>query len=256
MMGGGDILMSLAGARLRCRGLTLIELMISIAILAIFLAIPVTGLQGLKSLSREDDYRWALANARGQKEWLLSVDFDQLPPEQLTVSRDGFIQLSQDEVIGETITVDGRPLPNLSLEKRRLFLGKDRAGQKVTVNYEFSLPDHNEAHFLDEARQVTLQNSPVQKLEAVWLAQGDRLVPTQAGSSDLASGRLSFPELSPGTLVVIDYRGDRWGNRLSGQFLDDSFQPTGTPSNIKLFEVKEWYGGGWRLTLPLVKVRS
>lgn len=249
--------MRLGSERWRRRlGSTLIEVMIAIAILAVFLAIPMTGLDGINSLTREDDYRWALTNARQQKAWLLSANFDRLPPEQLTVARDGSVELSQAGVLTASITVDGKPISDQKRDGARLLLGAERAGQKVTVDYEFTLPHQNEAHFLDDKQQITLQNVPVQKVEAVWLAQGNTLTPARLSEVDLATGRVSFSSLSPGALVVVDYRGERWGNRLSGRFLDDKLEPTTTPTDTKLLEVKEWYGGAWRMTLPLIRVRS
>lgn len=238
------------------RGLTLIELMISIAILAIFLAIPMTGLSGSRALSREDDYRWALNNARSQKAWLEAADFETLPPQRLVVAGDGSVRLAQSDIIRSTIMVDGRAVPASRFADGRLFLGKERAGQKVVVNYQFTLPDRNEAHFLDEQHQITLQNLPLRTVDKVWRAEGDRLLPLQPSASDLAAGKLSFADTPPGTLLVVDYRGGRWSNRVSSSFLNANLQPTSTPTDTKLLDVQENYGGAWRMSLPLLKVRG
>ena len=250
----GALDMGLRGLRLR-RGLTLIELMISIAILAIFLAIPMTGLAGSRALTREDDYRWALASARTQKAYLESAAFDSLPPERLTVASDGSVKLSQREVLPATITVDGKPAPTKKIENGKLHLGKERAGEKVVLNYQFVLADQNEAHYLNERGQLVLQNLPAKTVEAAWRADGDRLLPLQPSSTDLKSGTLTFAGAKPGTLVVVDYQGGRWSNRVGSTFLDANLQPTSTPTDTKLLDVQENYGGAWRMSLPLLKVR-
>ena len=156
------------------RAFTLIELMIGIAILAIFLAVPFGALQSSNSLNRESDYRWALANARTQKSRLQQTDFEKLPPQRLRVAADGTVSVDQEDIIDGSITVNGKTL-NETLHHGRLLVGKEFAGKTVTVNYRFSLSEQNEAHFLDAQRTVRLENAPLVRVEKVWLVRGDTL---------------------------------------------------------------------------------
>ncbi len=241
--------------RRRFGAFTLIELMISIAIITIFLSIPFGALQSSRSLTREDDYRWALANARAQKSRLQAIPFEQLPPEHLRVASDGTVKLSQNEIIEGSLTVNGKPHQVDKDQPGRLLVGKQFAGQTVTVDYQFSLPEQNEAHFVDDQSAVQLRNLPLLKVEKAWLVQGDRWTPIVPETVDPQTGRLTFPKLSSGSLVVVDYHGKRWRNLVSSRFLDSSFRPTAQPTGTKLLEVGEEYGGALRMSLPMIKVR-
>lgn len=242
----------------RRAGFTLIELMISIAILAIVGAIAVSSLMQFRGITRERDYSRALHDAQEQIFKLRQADFDSLPPEVKTVGEDGMVKLSQTNLAKgsvKVLTADGlKPVEpqSVSLENGIVTLGSGLKGQRVIIDYRYPLVTRGEAQFLSPDGSVRLENGPVRKVEAVYLASGDKLTKTSAFT--LQGDQLSV-KAGTSQLVVVDYLGGDWSNQVRGRFLDQDLQPTSQPSEIKTLTVEEPYVGAMSLALPLLKVR-
>lgn len=225
------------------RAFTLIELMISVAILALVLAVPRAAHNSVQGLVRETDYRFALRNARYQQDALRAVAFDRLPPEVVRVRPDGTVPVSQPHLVPGSLkvrTLDGAPVG---------------PGRIVVADYRFFLPDRNEAHTVPSVPpfRVELVNTPVVELVAVHLAAGSSVQPIQA---TLGPNRawLELPGSAGGRVVVVDYLGQRVRNLVSGRFMTEDLQPTDRPTDFKLLHLQEVYGPhGMDLTLLRVK---
>jgi prepilin-type N-terminal cleavage/methylation domain-containing protein len=242
------------------RAFTLIELMISIAILAIMLSVATASLFEFGAVQRQAAYSQALANGQAQLSLLRAVPFDTLPPQVLTAAQDGTLQLAQTSIVPDSIVVKelstGQIIDISEISATGLVrLQKSVPGQKVVVDYDFFIPGRQETHFVDDSGVATLQGGSVLKIHDVFVAEGAKLKPTS--DFKLAeSGRLQFPKSMVGRLVVIDYEGERFRNIVSGQFLDGDLSPSDTPSETKLMEVKELYHGPWSLSLPLLREKK
>jgi prepilin-type N-terminal cleavage/methylation domain-containing protein len=238
-------------------GFTLIEMMISIAILAILGSIAVSSLFQFTGISRQRDHSRALHEAEGQIFQLRQTSFDSLPPEVETVGENGTVNLAQRNLVAGSVKVrtadDLKEFApqSVSLENGTITLGTALKGRRVIVDYRFSLPTMGEAHFLG-SDGIRLENTPVRKIEAVYLASADKLTKTSAFT---LQGDLLKVKAAKGQLVVVDYLGGAWSNQVSGRFLDPSLQSTAQPSDTKMLTVEEPYRGPFRLTLPLLKVR-
>lgn len=241
------------------RGFTLIEMMISIAILAIVGAIAVSSLVQFRGVVRERQYERSLALAQRQLARLRQAPFETLPPEVVKVGPGGRIKLSQRDLVegsvrlwrpdGATEVAPGK----VDLEQGVLELSPDLAGQQVVVDYQFQLPDTGEAHYLDQQGGITLENPPIRRLEGVLLARGDQLVPVTNYS--LQGDRVVIKGAPDKGLVVADYLGGPDGNQAGGRFLDHKMQDSGKPSDLKMITLQEPYNGPFRVSLTLLKVR-
>lgn len=160
----------------RDRAFTLIEIMISIAILAILMAVPVSMNNRWQWLSRESDYRTALRNARWTLEALQDVPFDQLPPrtdhgrlqteyfapdrgEAHTVPASGVVTLASgpaESVRGVFLARGDRLLPivDWQLEGMSLRLPASTIGRVVRIDYVGSKTRTRvSGQFVDESLQ-------------------------------------------------------------------------------------------------------
>lgn len=239
-------------------GFTLIELMISIALVVITLSIGVSTLMDFGALTREVDYDKSLKNANAQLRELRQAKFDSLPPEILEVNAQGEVQLSRGHIIAGTLSVArSDSLAEVTVRetdpvKGTVRLNPTLAGQKVIVNYRFQMADRSEVHFADENLQIRLSNRPVKKVESVWLVEGEVL--TAARFELSPDGLVTVDKAKPGQLIAVDYWGGRLQNRVQARFLNSEFQESQRPTELKELIVSEKYGGGFRLSLPLLKV--
>ena len=232
---------------MRRRGFTLIEIMITIALIAILLATTSVAWLGLGQLRREGDFRFALQAARQQLGALEAAPFDSLPPQVLTVGPHGELKLSHRDLVPGTLRVtrlDSGGAVNATA------LGS-LAGQRVVADYEYFLPGRNEAEVVGPGGKVALWNVPAVRVEAVRSVRGTQLTPVTGWQ--LSPDRLSLqvPPALEGRAVEVDYLGQRVRNRARGRFLDEQLRELDRPSPIKLMEIREDYGqqvGALRLT--------
>lgn len=234
----------------RARAFTLIELMICIAIFAIFLGITIHRADTVGWLAQESNYRFALRSARQQLEQLRQAPFESLPPQQLKVGRDGWVQLAHGQLVPNRLKT-GPPVRQVDLEKGRVQLDSP-AGTLVVIDYAYFASDQGEAHTIGPDGRVTLRNSPVLQVEKALLYQGSQSAPVDY---TLLGNQLQFPTSLAGRVVQVDYSGGSVRNQVSGLFLDDQLHITAKASRCKLLFVQEGYGrdGVARMQLSLVK---
>lgn len=238
----------------RARAFTLIEIMICISLLAIFLSIAVHRSDTGGWLSHEADYRFALRNARLQLEELRALPFDSLPPQQVKVGRDGWVQLAHPQLVAGSVRC------NLEVKSVDEKLGRVQLqatpGQTATVDYAYYVGDHGEAHTIPSAPpyRITLRNSPVIQVDRVLAYRGSQSRPVRCQQF---GDQLEFAADLAGQVVSVDYFGGRVRNQVSGLFLDDRLVASPQPQNTRLLYVKEAYGqqGTTQMQLTLVKSR-
>ena len=232
------------------RAFTLIELMICIAILAIFLGITIHRADTVGWLAQESNYRFALRSARQQLEQLRQKPFESLPPQQLKVGRDGWVQLAHGQLVPNSLKTSVS-VRKLDLQKGRVQL-EAPVGTLVVVDYAYFVSDQGEAHTIAADGLATLRNSPVLNVDRVLLYQGSQSAPV---SYTLQGDQLEFPASLAGRVVQVDYSGGSVRNQVSGIFLDDQLHTTAKVSRCKLLFVQEAYGrdGVARMQLSLVK---
>lgn len=238
------------------RAFTLIEVMIAVAILAIVAGVPLAARHGLQGMTRESDYRFALRNARAQVELLRKAPFGSLPPQLVRVPADGWIPLAWGNLVPGSVTLPEGPPLEVDEVRGRVRVPATLAGQTVTVDYRFWLPDRDEAHTVPSRApfEVPLVNAPALRVDRVWLAEGERLEPIE-GSLSADGTRLVLPEEAAGRVVVVDYLGSRVRNRVSGRFLTEDLGPSEGPGPVKLLRVQENYGeGAGSMALTVLRV--
>jgi prepilin-type N-terminal cleavage/methylation domain-containing protein len=235
----------------RARAFTLIEVMICIALLAIFFGIAIQRANTGDWLSHESDYRFALRNARNQLEELRSLPFDGLPPQRLKAEAGGWVQLAHFPLVPDSLRCQAAVL-SLDLERGRVQLEATQ-GAQVVVNYAYYLSDVGEAHTVPSTPpyRVSLRNTPVLAIERVRTYQGQRIRPA---TFRCIGDELEFgPELA-GRVISVDYSGERIRNQVSGVFLSPGLQPSDAPTDCRLLYVKEAYGNS-HVQLSLVRPR-
>jgi prepilin-type N-terminal cleavage/methylation domain-containing protein len=243
------------------KAFTLIEFMISIALLAILLSISVHSLFQFRGIYRDRSFSETLEQAPLQMAALRAGKFQDFPPQIAVVGDGGQVQLAQDHLVEGTLRAwspDGsKEIEVLSHSNQdgTLTLKSASPGSKVLVDYAFHLPHRNESCFLDSQNSCTLSHQPVQKVRFVGLAQGAELSATSDYRID-DNGKLTVPGGQVGQLVVVDYQGGDRGVTVRGKFLDSDLKPSDKPTETKLLEVGEAYNGVFRASFPLLKVRD
>lgn len=246
------------------RAFTLIELMIAIAILAILSAIPLITWQSLGDLTREKNYRFAVASADLIRDQVLEVPYNLLPPRVLTVDQEGVVALGWVAMVEDSLTLrwpDGSPAVGRSrFVDDRLQVPPEWAGRELVVDYRFVpdyLPNQGDAYTVptEAPYEVELHNAPVEAISRVWLAQGKTLTPLSPEAYELLEERrLRVPGDYAGRVLVVEYRGRSIRTEVGGSFLDSTLEPQLAPSQLKKIELKTNYGGRRRLATGFLRV--
>lgn len=242
-------------ARGRGTGFTLIEIMISIAILAIMGSIAVSSLVQFRGAVRERDYQGSLHDAQVQLFAIRQTPFDGLPPEVVKVGEGGKVRLSQTDLVAGSVKIlqAGKEVAptSLSLQQGTLELPASLQGQSVVVDYRFNVGSRNEAFFAGKDGSVALGSA--RPVKAVFTARGDKLKPLSGYTVEGAT--LKVPASAADGLVVVDFGAGSGGNEVEGQFLDKELRPSSQPTDTKMLTVREPYRGPFRMALSLIKVK-
>jgi prepilin-type N-terminal cleavage/methylation domain-containing protein len=248
----------------RKHGFSLIEVMICIALLAIILPVAFSVMNSFRWFAGEENYKYALFQAKNQAKLLRSMPFDSLPPEVKTIPSTGTFRLSQSRVLPETVKIycGGQPLleKHWRIEGNEVKLSGSFAGKTVVIEYGFALPDSGEAVTVPRKPpcEVTLLNSPVREIEEIRSVSGTSFSALSPGSYSLdkSRGTVVFDKSLSGKVIECDYYGGRMGNYASGTFLTEKLQPSRRPTDIKTISITETYGGNInRFKISFLKVR-
>jgi len=241
------------------RAFTLIEVMISIALIAILLTGELRVYHSLSRLRRNSEYASAGGQARDLLAQLRKLPFDKLPPQLLKADRQGWVQLGQTHVDADSIRVhrlsgppEGVSLRQSRPQEGRLQVDPKLCGQSFWIEYDFWGLQRNEVHRVPRDGLLHLERGPVIGVDRVSLAQGDRLLPTQEFT--LESGQIRLGEAARGRVAVVDYRGQNSSCRIRGQFVDEQLRPQQAPSSIKLLEVRSRYQGHEEFCVSLLRM--
>jgi len=133
----------------RQKGFTLIEVMISIALLAIALPVTFHCINSFQWFSHEENYKYALFQARAQVRELMSLPYGSLPPDVRTVPPGGKVMVSQGSILADTIQVyqAGKEIAPFYFKftEGEITFHSSLTGSKVLIEYDYLLPDALEA---------------------------------------------------------------------------------------------------------------
>lgn len=242
---------------MRRRGFTLIEVMISLALLTTFFGISLLR-TAFVSLREESDYRFAVRNARFQMARLRLEDYSRLPPERLKLGPGGWVQLAHYPLVPNTVDVTGGKLLEVDWVAGRVKVASE--SDSITVNYSYYPSDEGEAHTVPNQApyEVSLHNAPVVQVVRVWRAAGDRLIPLSGLKLQCRGSRLTLPSSQAGQVVVVDYLGTRVRGQISGHFLNENLGKTNQAGPFKEMLLTQSYGSSRqpRFRLSLVRGES
>jgi len=198
---------------MRRRGFTLIEVMIAIAIIAIVMAAPLAAGYQLRALQRETDASLALRSVEAHLAALHAASYTSLSPRSLQVGAGGWLTPGPQYLAEVRVLRASKPVPILEHAGSRVRVGL-APGTLVRVEFSYYIGDVGETHVVN-SRHVTLRNAPPVRVEQVWLAQGERLVPLK-GFKATADG-LELPASAEGQVICVDYLGGRVQTRVRGE---------------------------------------
>lgn len=222
------------------RGFTLIEVMIAIAILAIVMAVPMAARQNLRSLQRETDASMALRAMEAHLTQLRQTPYSELSPRSLRVGAGGWLTPGPLYLAEVRVLHKGKPVAIREHAGARVRVGLS-PGTPVQVEFSYYIGEEGEAQLVT-SRHVTLTNAPVVRVERVWLAQGERLVPL-TGWHPTANG-LELPASAEGKVVCVDYLGGRVQTRVRGEV---------APGLGRLLTLEEGFSGDQKVTVQVVR---
>lgn len=240
------------------RAFTLIEVMITVALLAILFAGEVAVTHSLSDLRRQRQVILATRQAESQLKHLQKIPFDQLPPQLLKADSTGWLQLGMADLDPGSLRIqvlEGH-MDSIKVEEMKAFSGRIRvsprwAGRLLQIDYACYLSDRGETHRVGPEGQLQLENTPA-RVERVWAAHGEQLTPFTDWSFQ-PEGGLRLGPTARNQVLMVDYRGQQRCNRLSAAFVDEQLRPT-TASAFKLMRIQEFYSGHERFAVTNLRV--
>jgi prepilin-type N-terminal cleavage/methylation domain-containing protein len=241
------------------RAFTLIEIMITISLLAILFACDLTVTHSLSYLRRQHQVILATRQAENQLKQLQRIPFDQLPPQLLKADSSGWLQLGLADLDPGSLRIqvlEGR-MDSVRLVEVKALEGRVRvapgwAGRLLQVDYACYLSDRGETHRVGPEGQLQLENTPA-RVERIWAARGEQLTPFTDWSFQPAGG-LRLGPTARNRVLMVDYRGRERCNRLSARFVDEQLRSQATASPFKLMRVQELYSGHERFAVTGLRV--
>jgi len=256
------------------KGFTLIEAMIVIAILAITIVIGTQTHISCNYLAKENNYSAAMRQLNQQEKVAENLPFDTLPPEILTVSGNGKIQISGKNVIPESVTLltvketpgsYDNPLDSTSFsidKETGIITVKDDSyrGKKVMVKYSFLSPDYGETATVppEEPYRIDVFNYPINTLYKIELVEGYKFTEISDKDYDFkaGTGQITLDKKYANRVVRITYTGETIKNICSGEFLDDNLKPASRATEIKLIKLQEYYEEGKNVEAGILMVKK
>ncbi|MFN8608043.1 MAG: type II secretion system protein [Vulcanimicrobiota bacterium] len=242
------------------RAFTLIEVMISLALLSILFSCQLELMGSSGSLRRQKELVEATRQAEKQLAQLQKTPFEQLPPQLLRPDSQGWMQLGQADLDPASLKLRALEGSSAGLKvtaveplKGRVQVGGDWAGHTLLVEYDCYLCDRGEIHRIGADGQIKLDNPPAARVQSILQARGEQLTPFQDWTFEPSSGLRLGPS-APGLVLMVDYRGGRRVHRLTSTFADEQLRPQRAPSNFKLLRLQEVYAGHERLTVSSLRV--
>jgi len=230
-------------------GFTLIEIMISIALLAIVLPVAFHILNSFKWFSHEKNYRYALFQAEAQIDSLKSQPFESLPPFVVKAGKDGKVRLPGRHIIQDSIRLysEGQHLPASSFSYGNGFLSVTGAfrGKIIVAECRVRLPSLQEAVSVPDKPpfEVHLLNRPVTEIIEVRAVKGSSFRQLNRSiCTAVKDDTVTVDGSLAGQVLDFTYYGDRLNICMNGVFVDDDLKETRRASSLKLITLEQVYG--------------
>ncbi|MGV8120862.1 MAG: prepilin-type N-terminal cleavage/methylation domain-containing protein [Candidatus Xenobiia bacterium LiM19] len=231
------------------RGFTLIEVMISIALLAIVIPAAFHIMNLFKWFSHEENYRYALFQAEAQIDSLKSQPFESLPPFVVTAGKDGKVVLPGRRVIQDSIRLysEGRQLPSSSFANKDgvLYVTGAFMGKRLVAECRVLLPSIEEAVTVPDKApfELHLLNSPVTEITGVREVRGGSFRTLSKGvCTAVKDDVVTVNEGLAGKVLDFTYYGERLSICMNGVFVTDDLKETRRASSLKLVTLEQVYG--------------
>jgi prepilin-type N-terminal cleavage/methylation domain-containing protein len=231
------------------QGFTLIEVMISIAILAIVIPAAFHILNSFKWFSHEDNYSYSLFQAEAQIDSLKSRPFQSLPPFVVTAGSDGACRIPEKHVIPESLKIysGGRAVPCQAFNKGdgTLSVSSNLKGKSLVVQCRVMLPSIEEAVTVPDKApfEVHLQNRPIRSIAEVREVSGSSFKAlSQSRCLSIKDDTVTLDKSLAGRVVDFTYYGERLSICMTGTFVTDDLKETHSQSQLKLITIEQVYG--------------
>ena len=241
----------------KIRAFTLIEIMISIAILAILIGSLFIITSDMRWISHEADYFNAVNLMKLNDRLVSEKSFYSLPPEVKVIPPDGSVSLENRYIIPKSVVVITSDSDTLLPDDYKLdsgnglitFIPRKLTGKKVIVKYSYLIPDSGELCRVPEKSpfSVDLLNNPISYVLMVEKIEGNRrsLVHNSFYKYKPGDDSISFNKNMAGHVVQVRYLGEKIKNVCSGRFINpETLNESSTPTEMKIITIREVYGGG------------
>lgn len=251
----------------RIPGFTLIEIMVSIAVVAVLFSFIFFSASDFRWISSETTYHNALRLLKLNDLILKTESFNSLPPDIRTIPAGGILELSRKHVIPESVAVvlsDGKLV---SPEDYRIdgeqgmisWLSDPPAGKKAIIRYSHIMPDSLEICRISETspHMAQLINYPVTDIQRVEVIDRNRkkLLNRKSFKVDRTAGKLIFGSDMSGRIIQVKYFGEKIRSVCTSKYIDPAtLEETWSPTGLKLIKITEIYGDG-RNYLQTVQMR-
>ncbi len=232
-------------------GITLIEVMIAIAIFAIFLISFWEAPRAFHEFLEQSQNQKVCLMA---KQALLRIrSASNLPPEIFRVPADKSVYLSHVPVPGSVrVYFNGHKIKtqdfSYEIGGRQIRFSSSMIGKTVVVNYAVPFLDWEKIAVVPfkKSHRIYLKNIPVLRVVSIERAEGNRLreLSPRQYQVNLKKGFIDFPYLG-GKVVVVHYYGGKINGYLSGAFTSANLEvKTFVPTSWKFLQLRIIRKGG------------
>jgi len=241
----------------KTRAFTLIEIMISIAVLAILIGSLFIIAADMRWISHEADYFTAVKLMKLNDKLVSEKSFYSLPPEVKAIPSEGSVSLANRHIIPKSVVVITSDSDTLLPDDYKLdpengvmtFIPRKLTGKKIIIKYSYLIPDSGELCRVPEKPpfSVDLLNYPISDVLMVEKIEGNRrtLVHNRFYKYKPGGDSISFNKDMAGHVVQVRYLGEKIKNVCSGRFINpETLNESSTPTEMKIITIREVYGGG------------